>query len=274
MAQPVHEHLSKLYHKLGKELFQDPEALGRHLRRLCQGSRHDGDSLAACVELEVPQILLGSQMAWEDLEPILVKQVIEDRPLRSEDVRWAVRSWAVGLGRVSLAEADPEPPKTQKAAVSKRVYTEFAPQESVMDTAANWLVTLAGTLFFGALFGGLYGAFISFVWAGDYIAEYCAERGRHVPQNFHIICAIIFSILTAFYGFLGSVIVLVSDIEADTNRMVRNALVGAIGALAAWTLNLFGLVWCGFGVGGIMMVFLLGTFPLGLSRFLRTNFYV
>lgn len=274
MAQPVHEHLSKLYHKLGKDLFQDPEALGRHLRRLCQGSRHDGDSLAACVELEVPQILLGSQMAWEDLEPILVRQVIEDRPLRSEDVRWAVRSWAVGLGRVSLAEADPEPPKPQKAVVSKRVYTEFAPQESVLDTAANWFVTLAGTLFFGALFGGLYGAFIAIVWAANYYAELCESYGMHIPDGFHLWFTVGFSVATAFYGLLGSIIVLVSDVEADTKRMVRNAFVGAAGALAAWTLNQFGLAWCGFGVGGIMMIFLLGTFPLGLSKFLRTNFYI
>ncbi len=279
MGQPVHEYLAKLYGKLGDEIFQDPASLRRHLRRLCRGRPADGDALAACIDLDLPRILLRSQLDWEELEPLVIKQVAQERALPIDDIRWAVRSWAVGLGRASLAEANPEPPEIPQPVVPRDVYSEFAPQRSVAGTAMNWLTRLCLALVLGFAFGAGYGVVLAHAWGYDHYAKLyvrscstCANPYPRPPQPEVFYTA--FALATGTFGVIGSLVVLFSDIEANADRHLRNALVGSAGGLAAWSMTQFGIVWAGVGLSLTMLIFLTVTLPLSFSAFLRENFHV
>lgn len=120
--------LSKIVHKYGVSLCDDPRRCEGLLRDLCGEHRREIYVLVTALEEGVAADLLGSQdnIPQEVLLARLTKRLIDELALAEDAALWAVESWALALGVISNKDlnrdyARKKEPKTTRETRPKKV---------------------------------------------------------------------------------------------------------------------------------------------------------
>ncbi len=113
MNNIAREKLCQIIDRFGFSLCEEPQRCEGILRDLCGDYKLEIHLLIIALKENVPGTLLSSQkgMPIELVLSQLVKRLIDNLGLMEDAARWAVESWALALGVLSLADLEVEPEK-------------------------------------------------------------------------------------------------------------------------------------------------------------------
>jgi len=126
MKDPAQQALGELITQYGRALCDDPRRLRALLSDLCPGSKREVHVLLSALEQRVPQELANTadSSPWEVIVGRLSRRLVEEAAIIEDMARWAVESWAVALGCLTLDRLESRPPRAITHAPAERVAPE------------------------------------------------------------------------------------------------------------------------------------------------------